>query len=48
MAEQTDDGKIKTYLRGINLIAREMDRMVYYYIFNEHGDDPALGAKRNV
>ena len=38
MAEQTDDGKIKTYLRGINLIARETDRVVYYYVLNEHGD----------
>jgi len=29
---------IKCYLRGINLIASEMDGMVYYYIHNEHGD----------
>lgn len=26
------------YLRGINLIAGEMDGMVYFYILNEHGD----------
>lgn len=38
VAEQTEDEKIKTYLRGINLIACEIDRVVYYYIFNEHGD----------
>ncbi|MFW6678314.1 RHS repeat-associated core domain-containing protein [Lacrimispora sp. AGF001] len=38
VAEQADGGKIKTYLRGINLIAREIDRVVYYYVFNEHGD----------
>ncbi len=38
VAEQTDGEKVKTYLRGINLIAREIDRVVYYYIFNEHGD----------
>ena len=38
VAEQTDGEQIKTYLRGINLIAREIDRMVYYYILNEHGD----------
>lgn len=37
-AEQTDGGKIKTYLRGINLISIEIDRVIYYYIFNEHGD----------
>ncbi|MDR7811501.1 RHS repeat domain-containing protein [Lacrimispora sp.] len=38
VAEQTDGEQIKTYLRGINLIAGEIDRVVYYYIFNEHGD----------
>ena len=32
------DGNIKIYLRGINLIACEIDRVLYYYIFNEHGD----------
>ena len=42
MAEQTDDGKIKTYLRGINLIAREIDRVVHYYIFNEYGEVSAV------
>ena len=45
MAEQTDDGKIKTYLRGINLIVREIDRVVYYYIFNEHGDVTQLWSQ---
>ena len=48
MAELTDDGKIKTYLRGINLIAREMDRMVYYYIFNEHGDVTQLWGQNGT
>ncbi len=38
VAEQADGSKIKTYLRGINLVASEIDRVVYYYIFNEHGD----------
>ena len=38
VGEQTHDGNIKTYLRGINLIACEIDRVLYYYIFNEHGD----------
>lgn len=38
VAEQAENEKIKTYLRGINLIACEIDRVLYYYIFNEHGD----------
>ena len=38
VAEQTDGKSVKCYLRGINLIAREMGGMVYYYIHNEHGD----------
>ena len=38
VGERTDGGKVITYLRGINLIASEIDRVVYYYIFNEHGD----------
>ena len=38
MAEQTDGGSVKRYLRGINLLAGEADGMVYYYILNEHGD----------
>jgi len=38
VAEQTEGKNVKCYLRGINLIAREMDGMVYYYIHNEHGD----------
>ncbi|WP_395546286.1 MULTISPECIES: hypothetical protein [unclassified Lacrimispora] len=38
VTEQADGSKIKTYLRGINLIASEIDRVVYYYILNEHGE----------
>jgi len=38
VAEQADGEQIKTYIRGINLIAGEIDRVVYYYILNEHGD----------
>ncbi|WP_313180119.1 hypothetical protein [Lacrimispora sp.] len=30
VAEQTDGEKIKTYLRGINLIAREIDGILLY------------------
>uniref|UniRef100_UPI003261B18D RHS repeat-associated core domain-containing protein n=1 Tax=Clostridium sp. NkU-1 TaxID=1095009 RepID=UPI003261B18D len=45
VAEQTDGEKIKTYLRGINLIAREIDSVVYYYIFNEHGDVTQLWSQ---
>jgi RHS repeat-associated protein len=37
-AEQTDNETFRAYLRGINLIACEIDRVVYYYILNEHGD----------
>ncbi|SET91941.1 RHS repeat domain-containing protein [Lacrimispora sphenoides] len=45
VAEQTDGEKIKTYIRGINLIAREIDRVVYYYILNEHGDVTQLWSQ---
>jgi RHS repeat-associated protein len=45
VADQTDGEKIKTYLRGINLIAREIDRVVYYYILNEHGDVTQLWSQ---
>ena len=38
MAEQTDGGSVKRYLRGINLLAGEAEGMVYYYILNERGD----------
>lgn len=48
VAEQTDGEKIKTYLRGINLIAREIDRVIYYYIFNEHGDVTQLWSQSGV
>lgn len=48
VAEQTDDGKIKTYLRGINLIAREIDRVIYYYILNEHGDVTQLWSQNGT
>ncbi len=43
--EHTDGEKIRTYLRGINLIAREIDRVLYYYIFNEHGDITQLWSQ---
>ncbi len=42
---QTDASKIKTYLQIINLIAGEIDRVVYYYIFNEHGDVAQLWSQ---
>ncbi len=45
VAEQTDGEKIKTYIRGINLIAREIDRVVYYYILNEHRDVTQLWSQ---
>ncbi len=38
VAKQTDGEQIKTYVRENHLIASEMDRVVYYYILNEHGD----------
>ena len=38
VAEQTDGGSVKRYLRGINLLAGEAEGMVYYYILNERGD----------
>jgi hypothetical protein len=38
VAEQADGEQIKTYIRGINLTAGGFDRVVYYYILNEHGD----------
>jgi hypothetical protein len=44
-AEQADGGNVITYLRGINLIAREIDRVVYYYILNEHGDVSQLWSQ---
>ena len=45
VAEQTDGEQIKTYIRGINLIAGEFDRVVYYYILNEHGDVTQLWSQ---
>ena len=45
VAEVTDSSKIKTYLRGINLVASEIDRVVYYYILNEHGDVTQLWSQ---
>jgi len=48
VTEQADGSKIKTYLRGINLFAREIDSMVYYYIFNEHGDVNQLWSQSGV
>ncbi len=48
VAEQADGEKIKIYLRGINLIAGEFDRMVYYYILNEHGDVTHLWSQNGT
>ena len=48
VAEQADGGKYKTYLRGINLIATEIDHVVYYYIFNEHGDVTQLWGQNGT
>ncbi len=45
VAEQTDGQQIKTYIRGINLIAGEFDRVVYCYILNEHGDVTQLWSQ---
>ncbi|GLB27418.1 hypothetical protein LXJ15735_36590 [Lacrimispora xylanolytica] len=45
VAEQIDNQKIKTYLRGINLITCEKDNVVYYYIFNEHEDVTQLWSQ---
>ncbi len=45
VAEQVAGSKIKTFLRGINLIATEKDSMVYYYILNEHGDVTQLWSQ---
>jgi hypothetical protein len=48
VAEQTDGEQIKTYLRGINLIAGEIDRVVYYYILNERGDVTQLWSQNGA
>lgn len=48
VAEPTEGEKIRTYLRGINLIAREIDRVVNYYIFNEHGDITQLWSQNGT
>lgn len=48
VVEQTDGSKIKTYLRGINLIATENNGMIYYYIFNEHGDVTGLWSQSGI
>jgi RHS repeat-associated protein len=45
VADVTDSSKIKTYLRGINLFASEIDHVVYYYILNEHGDVTQLWSQ---
>lgn len=45
VAEQTDGSKIKAYLRGVNLIATEINGMVYYYLLNEHGDITGLWSQ---
>ncbi|MGL5437830.1 MAG: RHS repeat-associated core domain-containing protein [Lachnospiraceae bacterium] len=38
VAEKIDADSIKRYLRGMNLIAGEIEGVVYYYVLNEHGD----------
>ena len=48
VAEQTDGEQIKTYIRGINLIAGEFDRVVYYYTLNEHGDVTQLWSQNGT
>lgn len=48
VAEQADGEQIKTYIRGINLIAGEIDRVVYYYILNEHGDVTQLWSQNGA
>ncbi|SET98389.1 RHS repeat-associated core domain-containing protein [Lacrimispora sphenoides] len=48
VAEQADGDKMKTYLRGINLIAGEIDHVVYYYILNEHGDVTQLWSQNGT
>ncbi|KEZ91078.1 RHS repeat-associated core domain-containing protein [Lacrimispora celerecrescens] len=48
VAEQTDGEQITTHIRGINLIASEIDHVVYYYIFNEHGDVTYLWSQNGV
>ena len=45
VGEQTDGSKIKTYLRGVNLIATEINDLAYYYILNEHGDVTGLWSQ---
>ena len=44
LAEQ----KIKTYLRGINMIACEKVNVVCYYIFNNHGEVTQLWSQNGV
>ena len=48
VAEQIENQQIKTYLRGVNLIACEKDNVLYYYIFNEHGDVTQLWSQSGV
>jgi len=48
VAEKADGSKIKTYLWGINLIAREIDYVLYYYLFNEHGDVTQLWSQNGT
>ncbi len=38
VAEQLDGSKLKSYLRGNGLIAKEISGVVYYYVLNFHGD----------
>ena len=34
----TSGAIVARYLRGVNLIAREQDNLLQYYLFNAHGD----------
>ena len=48
VAEQVEGEGTKHYLRGISLIAREIDYMLYYYIINEHGDVAELWGENGT
>ena len=38
VTEHAEGKSAKSYLRGIGLIARELDNVLCYYLLNEHGD----------
>lgn len=48
VAEQTNKHSIICYLRGVNLIARASNNMVYYYVLNEHGDVAELWSEHGI